>query len=55
MGSNSSKGKKGQDTSQYGETYLQTDKTAYCAGDTVQEPSISTLPHIILGTSFSLN
>jgi len=35
MGSNSSKGKKHQDTSQYGEIYLQTDKTAYYAGDTV--------------------
>ena len=35
MGSNSSKGKKHQDTSQYGQIYLQTDKTAYHAGETV--------------------
>lgn len=35
MGSNSSKGKQHQDTSQYGEIYLQTDKTAYYAGETV--------------------
>jgi len=35
MGSNSSKGKTYQDTSQYGQIYLQTDKTAYYAGETV--------------------
>jgi len=35
MGSTASKGKQYQDTSQYGEVYLQTDKTAYQAGDTV--------------------
>jgi hypothetical protein len=35
MGSNSSKGKTYQDTSHYGQIYLQTDKTAYYAGETV--------------------
>jgi len=35
MGSKSSKGKKHQDTSQYGDIYFKTDKTAYYAGETV--------------------
>jgi len=35
MGSLSSKGKKHQDTSKYGDIYLQTDKTAYHPGETV--------------------
>lgn len=35
MGSNSSKGKKHQDTSHFGGIYLKTDKTAYYAGETV--------------------
>ena len=35
MGSNSSKGKKYQDTSKYGEIYLKTDKTSYYPGETV--------------------
>jgi len=35
MGSSSSKGKKQEDTSRYGQIYLKTDKTAYYAGETV--------------------